>query len=192
MTQMRRQSLVAYGQPLCETVVDCPAPARQRSARAHRALRRVPFRPAHAGRLFRARRRQEARRHRGPHAAVHARPRDRRRDRKRGRGGRRRRCIGRRVAVYPWIGCGTCAACRAGEENLCSAHRHLGIAADGGFATHVLVPHPRYLLDYAPLSAGFRRAADVLGADRLFGAQAACRPRRSAARCCSSASAASA
>src|ERR1700683_2598376 len=25
MTQMRRQSLVAYGQPLCETVVDCPA-----------------------------------------------------------------------------------------------------------------------------------------------------------------------
>src|SRR6202161_3142365 len=24
MTKMRRQSLVAYGQPLCETVVDCP------------------------------------------------------------------------------------------------------------------------------------------------------------------------
>ena len=23
MTKMRRQSLVAYGQPLCETVVDC-------------------------------------------------------------------------------------------------------------------------------------------------------------------------
>jgi alcohol dehydrogenase len=62
---------------------------------------------------------------------------------------------GRRVAVYPWIGCGTCAACRAGEENLCSAHRHLGIAVDGGFATHVLVPHPRYLIDYAPLAADF-------------------------------------
>ncbi len=26
MTKMHRQSLVAYGQPLCETVVDCPAP----------------------------------------------------------------------------------------------------------------------------------------------------------------------
>ena len=26
MTKMRRQSLVAYGQPLCETVVDCPTP----------------------------------------------------------------------------------------------------------------------------------------------------------------------
>ena len=62
---------------------------------------------------------------------------------------------GRRVAVYPWIGCGVCAACRGGEENLCSNNRHLGIAVDGGFATHVLVPHPRYLLDYAPLSAAF-------------------------------------
>jgi alcohol dehydrogenase len=38
---------------------------------------------------------------------------------------------------------------------LCSAHHHLGIAADGGFATHVLVPHPRYLLDYAPLAPSF-------------------------------------
>lgn len=61
--------------------------------------------------------------------------------------------LGHEIAVYPWIGCGSCAACRAGEENLCAAHRHLGIAVDGGFATHVLVPHPRYLLDYAPLAA---------------------------------------
>jgi alcohol dehydrogenase len=63
--------------------------------------------------------------------------------------------IGRQVAVYPWIGCGACAACRAGEENMCSAHHHLGISADGGFATYVLVPHPRYLLDYAPLAPSF-------------------------------------
>jgi D-arabinose 1-dehydrogenase-like Zn-dependent alcohol dehydrogenase len=63
--------------------------------------------------------------------------------------------VGHRVAVYPWIGCGSCAVCRAGEENLCSDHRHLGISADGGFATHVLVPHPRYLLEYAPLSPAF-------------------------------------
>jgi alcohol dehydrogenase len=59
---------------------------------------------------------------------------------------------GRKVAVYPWIGCGACPACRHGAENLCVAPRHLGIAADGGYASHVLVPHPRYLLDYAPLS----------------------------------------
>jgi propanol-preferring alcohol dehydrogenase len=63
--------------------------------------------------------------------------------------------IGRQVAVYPWIGCGACAACRAGEENMCSAHHHLGISADGGFATYVLVPHPRYLLDYTPLAPSF-------------------------------------
>jgi D-arabinose 1-dehydrogenase-like Zn-dependent alcohol dehydrogenase len=63
--------------------------------------------------------------------------------------------IGSEVAVYPWIGCGACPACRAGEENMCSAHHHLGVAVDGGFATYVLVPHPRYLLDHAPLPAAF-------------------------------------
>jgi alcohol dehydrogenase len=65
---------------------------------------------------------------------------------------------GAKVAVFPWIGCGQCAACRAGEENLCSTNRHLGISVDGGFASHVLVPHPRYLIDYAPLSAAFAGA----------------------------------
>jgi alcohol dehydrogenase len=65
---------------------------------------------------------------------------------------------GAKVAVFPWIGCGACAACRAGEENLCNTNRHLGIAVDGGFASHVLVPHPRYLIDYAPLSASFAGA----------------------------------
>ena len=63
--------------------------------------------------------------------------------------------VGREVAVFPWIGCGACPACRAGEENMCAAHHHLGVAADGGFATYVVVPHPRYLLDHAPLPASF-------------------------------------
>ena len=62
------------------------------------------------------------------------------------------------VAVYPWIGCGQCPACKAGDENICIAPRHLGIAVDGGYATHVLVPHPRYLIDYAPLSASYAGA----------------------------------
>ena len=26
MTELRRQSLTAYGAPLCETIVDCPQP----------------------------------------------------------------------------------------------------------------------------------------------------------------------
>jgi alcohol dehydrogenase, propanol-preferring len=154
MSKMQRQSLVAYGQPLCETIVDCPKPRGsevlvriERCGVCHSDLhlqdgyfalggdkkldvsagRALPFTLGHeiAGVIESV----------GEDAA----------DAK----------IGHRVAVYPWIGCGVCAACRGGEENLCSNHRHLGIAVDGGFATHVLVPHPRYLLDYAPLPAAF-------------------------------------
>ena len=63
--------------------------------------------------------------------------------------------VGRQAAIYPWIGCGQCAACRAGEENMCSAHHHLGVAVDGGYASYVMVPHPRYLIDHAPLAPSF-------------------------------------
>jgi D-arabinose 1-dehydrogenase-like Zn-dependent alcohol dehydrogenase len=154
MSKFHRQSLVAYGQPLCETVADCPTPHGTEvlvriecCGVCHSDLhlqdgyfalggdkrlditkdRPLPFTLGHeiAGVIESA----------GEQADSVA--------------------IGRRVAIYPWIGCGACAACRAGEENLCSAHHHLGIAADGGFATHVLIPHPRYLLDYAPLSPAF-------------------------------------
>jgi D-arabinose 1-dehydrogenase-like Zn-dependent alcohol dehydrogenase len=154
MTRFHRQSLVAYGQPLCETVVDCPAPrgsevlvrveccgvchsdlhiqdgyfdlggGKQLDITKDRAL---PFTLGHEIS--------------GVIAAVG--------DAADGA------AIGHRVAVYPWIGCGKCAACRAGNENMCSDHRHLGVAVDGGYASHVLVPHPRYLLDYAPLSPFF-------------------------------------
>ncbi|HML08114.1 MAG TPA: alcohol dehydrogenase [Xanthobacteraceae bacterium] len=154
MTKMHRQSMVAYGQPLCETIVDCPSPRGsevlvrvERCGVCHSDLhlhegyfllggdkrldvtggRTLPFTLGHeiAGVIESAGDQVDD--------AI----------------------IGRRVAVYPWIGCGACAACRGGEENLCIAPRHLGITVDGGFATHVLVPHPRYLLDYAPLSPTF-------------------------------------
>lgn len=154
MSRMHRQSLVAYGQPLCETVVDCPVPQGtevlvrvERCGVCHSDLhihdgyfelggdrklditkdRALPFTLGHeiAGIVERV-----------GEAAQSVR-------------------VGDRIAVYPWIGCGTCAACQAGNENLCSAHRHLGISVDGGYASHVLVPHPRYLLDYAPLPPGF-------------------------------------
>jgi D-arabinose 1-dehydrogenase-like Zn-dependent alcohol dehydrogenase len=154
MTKLIRQSLVAYGQPLCETVVDRPVPRGsevlvrvERCGVCHSDLhlqdgyfalggerrlditkdRPLPFTLGHeiAGVIESA-----------GEAADGA-------------------DVGRRVAVYPWIGCGNCAACRAGEENMCSAHHHLGVSADGGFATYVLVPHPRYLIDYAPLSPAF-------------------------------------
>ncbi|MBF7015340.1 alcohol dehydrogenase (plasmid) [Novosphingobium resinovorum] len=55
--------------------------------------------------------------------------------------------IGDRRIVYPWIGCGTCDACKAEHDNLCTAQRSLGVVQHGGFASHVKVPHPRYLVD---------------------------------------------
>ena len=151
MPQMRRQSLVAYGTPLCETIVDCPQPSGtevlvriEHCGVCHSDLhmqdgyfklggdkrldvtggRTLPFTLGHeiAGRVERT----------GPDAGDAE--------------------IGRPIAVYPWIGCGLCPACRHGDENICAAPRHLGIVVDGGFATHVLVPHPRYLLDYAPIT----------------------------------------
>ncbi|MDE2462552.1 MAG: alcohol dehydrogenase catalytic domain-containing protein [Alphaproteobacteria bacterium] len=57
---------------------------------------------------------------------------------------------GARYAAFPWIGCGDCAACARNEENLCLKPRQLGCSSNvpGGYASHVLVPHPKYLLDF--------------------------------------------
>jgi D-arabinose 1-dehydrogenase-like Zn-dependent alcohol dehydrogenase len=60
--------------------------------------------------------------------------------------------VGDRRVVYPWIGCGTCATCKRGDEHLCNRPRSLGIQRPGGFADHVLVPHPRYLLEFGGLT----------------------------------------
>jgi D-arabinose 1-dehydrogenase-like Zn-dependent alcohol dehydrogenase len=58
--------------------------------------------------------------------------------------------IGRHRALYSWIGCGKCAACVRGEENYCNAPRNLGCSAGvgGGYASHVVIPDPKYLIDY--------------------------------------------
>jgi alcohol dehydrogenase, propanol-preferring len=55
--------------------------------------------------------------------------------------------VGDKRLAYPWIGCGTCNVCKAGDEQLCTSPRFLGVFANGGYSDHVLVPHPRYLLD---------------------------------------------
>ncbi len=60
---------------------------------------------------------------------------------------------GRVALVHPWIGCGECAACKRGEENICIKPQALGIARPGGFAEYVVVPHPRYLVDIDGLDA---------------------------------------
>ena len=56
--------------------------------------------------------------------------------------------VGDKVVAYPWIGCGECAVCRQGDELLCLNPRTLGTRRHGGYATHVVVPHPRYLLPH--------------------------------------------
>ncbi|NIE67817.1 alcohol dehydrogenase [Burkholderia sp. Ax-1719] len=55
------------------------------------------------------------------------------------------------AVVHPWIGCGKCAACERGEENICMKPQSLGVMRDGGFADYVIVPHPRYLVDLGGL-----------------------------------------
>ena len=56
--------------------------------------------------------------------------------------------VGDQRIVYPWIGCGRCARCLTGDDNLCLAQRSIGVLEDGGFGSRVKVPHPRYLVAY--------------------------------------------
>ena len=64
--------------------------------------------------------------------------------------------VGQKRLVYPWIGCGKCALCKAGKDNYCvSGTRYLGVNRPGAYATHVLVPHPRYLLDVGGIDDSF-------------------------------------
>ncbi len=150
MALMRRQSLVKFDAPLCETIVDTPTPQGsevlvrvERCGLCHSDLHiqdgyadigggkrldttrgmKLPFTLGHeiAGVV------EEV----GPDASKDL--------------------IGRKAAVFPWIGCGQCKDCINGDENLCTRNRYLGVSLDGGFASHVLVPDPKYLLDYDPL-----------------------------------------
>ena len=60
--------------------------------------------------------------------------------------------VGDRVLANPWIGCGECAVCQRGEDNLCRAMRSLGVFSNGGYSDHLMVPHPRYLVDIGDMS----------------------------------------
>ncbi|MBI3433898.1 MAG: alcohol dehydrogenase catalytic domain-containing protein [Proteobacteria bacterium] len=60
--------------------------------------------------------------------------------------------LGERLLVHPWMGCGQCGVCRRGDENLCRTPRSLGVFRSGGYADHLLVPHPRYLFDIGDLA----------------------------------------
>src|SRR5579859_5604607 len=48
--------------------------------------------------------------------------------------------VGQKKLVFPWIGCGKCAVCKAGQDNYCvSGSRILGVNRSGAYASHVLV-----------------------------------------------------
>ena len=150
MARMVRQSLVKFDAPLCETIVDTPKPQGkevlvriERCGLCHSDLHiqdgyadlgngkrldttrgmTLPFTLGHeiAGVVDEV----------GPEASKDL--------------------IGKKKAVFPWIGCGQCRDCLNGDENLCARNRFVGVSIDGGFASHVLVPDEKYLLDYDPL-----------------------------------------
>jgi D-arabinose 1-dehydrogenase-like Zn-dependent alcohol dehydrogenase len=64
--------------------------------------------------------------------------------------------VGQKRIVYPWIGCGRCAVCKAGQDNYCiSGSRYLGVNVAGAYSTHVLVPDAKYLVDAAGVDESF-------------------------------------
>ena len=64
--------------------------------------------------------------------------------------------VGQKRIVYPWIGCGKCPVCKAEQDNYCvSGTRFLGVNRAGAYASHVLIPHPKYLVDSAGVDDAF-------------------------------------
>jgi alcohol dehydrogenase len=56
--------------------------------------------------------------------------------------------VGDVVLAYPWLGCGKCKTCIGGDENMCIVKPSaLGVYCDGGYADHLTVRHPKYLID---------------------------------------------
>ena len=64
--------------------------------------------------------------------------------------------IGKKRLIHPWIGCGKCAVCKAGQENYCvSGTRILGVNRAGAYSTHLLVPDAKYLIDASGIDEAF-------------------------------------
>ena len=69
---------------------------------------------------------------------------------------------GQKRIVYPWIGCGKCAVCKAGQDNYCcvSGIRFLGVSRPGAYST--------------PAGARSEYLVDAAGIDGAFAATLAC------------------
>lgn len=56
--------------------------------------------------------------------------------------------VGDRRVAFPWIGCRQCVVCEREREQLCLSPKFLGARVPGGYSDYVVVPHPKYLIDY--------------------------------------------
>ena len=63
--------------------------------------------------------------------------------------------LGAKRIVYPWIGCGECAVCKAGQDNYCLAPRFVGVMRPGAYSSHIVVPDAKYLVDATGIDEGF-------------------------------------
>jgi D-arabinose 1-dehydrogenase-like Zn-dependent alcohol dehydrogenase len=63
--------------------------------------------------------------------------------------------VGQKRLVFPWIGCGTCPVCRGEHDNYCMQPRFAGVMKAGAYATHLLVPHPKYLVEASGVDEAF-------------------------------------
>ena len=69
---------------------------------------------------------------------------------------------GMRVTATPNIGCGICAYCRDGYNNMCPDYEAFGISLDGGFQEYMRVPHSAIAggnIFPIPDHVGYREAA---------------------------------
>ncbi len=62
---------------------------------------------------------------------------------------------GKSYIVFPWIGCGKCAVCEAGQDNYCLSNRFMGVATPGAYATHAIIPDAKYLVDAEGIDPSF-------------------------------------
>lgn len=61
--------------------------------------------------------------------------------------------IGEPRVAFPWIGCRACSVCEHEREQFCLSPKFLGARVHGGYSEYVIVPHPKYLVDYGSMSA---------------------------------------
>jgi NADPH:quinone reductase-like Zn-dependent oxidoreductase len=68
--------------------------------------------------------------------------------------------VGARAVVQPGVSCGRCAACVAGDDNLCRHYHILGESTQGGYGEYLVIPRAN-LAPY-PANLGWTEAASTI------------------------------